>query len=246
MPQESNMEFKVGLFVLTALLGLTFFIFSVTDSSVFEQGRSLKVVFGFANGLKKSAPVRIAGVNEGLVKDLSLFFDPGDGRMKVNVELRVKKGIRIPRDSVVTINQLGLMGEKYVEIIPGTNTVKFFEEGDILTGEDPIAQEAISQRVMEVAGKLEDSIGGLGKIVNDQKNLDSLHATLEHLSSMTGNLDEIMSDVKNGEGTLGRLLYDERLYDDLQGLTADLKENPWKLLYRPKTKDQKPKTGKGL
>ena len=51
---------------------------------------------------------------------------------------------------------------------------------------------------------------------------------------MTGSLDVILYDMTEGKGTIGRLLYDERLYDDLQGLTADLKEHPWKLLYRPK------------
>ena len=47
MPKESNLEFKVGIFVLLAFIGLTFFIFSVNDSSVFEEGQNVKVVFGF-------------------------------------------------------------------------------------------------------------------------------------------------------------------------------------------------------
>lgn len=238
MPKESNLEFKVGLFVLAALIGLTIFIFSVTDSSVLAEGKLLKVVFGFANGLKKSAPVRIAGVSEGIVRDIRLFSDSKDGKTKVEVELWVKKDIRIPQDSVITINQLGLMGEKYVEVIPGVDAKSFLEEGQLLLGKDPIAQEAISERIMEVAGKLEDSIGGISKIVNDEKNLDSLSATFENLSLMTGSLKDILSDIQEGKGTVGRLLYDERLYDDLQGMTADLKENPWKLLYRPKKRKE--------
>ena len=70
MPKESNLEFKVGLFVLIAIIGLIMFIFSVSDSSVLEKGKSVNVVFGFANGLKKSAPVRIAGVDEGIVEEI--------------------------------------------------------------------------------------------------------------------------------------------------------------------------------
>ena len=111
MPKEKNLEFKVGVFVLIALLGLSFFIFSITDSPVFEKGKSFKVVFGFANGLKKSAPVRIAGVDQGIVKEISLFFDTTDNKTKAEIELWVKKEVQIPRDSTIMINQLGLMGE---------------------------------------------------------------------------------------------------------------------------------------
>jgi phospholipid/cholesterol/gamma-HCH transport system substrate-binding protein len=242
MPKESNLEFKVGLFMLAALVGLTAFIFSVSDSNVLEKGKSLRVVFGFANGIKKSAPVRIAGVDEGIVKDIRLFFDRKDSMTKVEMDLQIKKETQIPADSVVTVNQLGMMGEKYIEIFPGTDTRNFFQEGQTIIGKDPIAQEAISTRVMEVSNKLESAIGGVNRLISDQKNIDSIGATLEHLSVMTGSLDDILVNMKEGKGTVGKLLYDERLYDDLEGLAADLKEHPWKLLYRPKTKDRRPKT----
>lgn len=229
MPKERNLEFKVGLFVLIALIGLSIFIFSITDSPIFEGGKTVKVVFGFANGLKKSAPVRIAGVDQGIVQEIRLFFDARERKTKAEIELWVKKDVQIPSDSVVMINQLGLMGEKYIEITPGADTSKFLQDGQGMVGVDPIAQEAIAQKVMEVAS-------GIEKIINDEKTRHSVSATLENLSLVTGNLKDITSDLKDGRGTLGRILYDERLYDDLQGLTADLKQNPWKLLYRPREK----------
>jgi len=220
--------------MLIAMIALAMFIFSVSDSSVLKKGKSLRVIFGFANGLKKNAPVRIAGVDEGLVKDIKLFFDRTDSKTKVEVELWVGEGTMIPSDSVITVNQLGMMGEKYIEIFPGDDTKSFFGEKQVVVGKDPIAQEAISARVMEVSNKLENAIGGVDRLINDGKNVESIGTTLENLSSLTGSLDDIVLDMKEGKGTVGRLLYDERLYDDLQGLTADLKEHPWKLLYRPK------------
>jgi len=146
MPKESNLEFKVGLFMLVSLVALIIFIFSVSDSSVLEKGKSVQVVFGFANGLKKNAPVRIAGVDEGIVKNINLFFDRADRRTKVKVDLWIKRETKVPIDSVVTVNQLGMMGEKYVEIFPGVDTQNYFEEGQIYVGKDPIAQAAISER----------------------------------------------------------------------------------------------------
>ncbi|HPN88886.1 MAG TPA: MlaD family protein [Candidatus Omnitrophota bacterium] len=234
MPRESHLEFKVGFFIVLAFIGFVVFIFSVSDSSVFEKGDTLKVVFKFANGLKRSAPVRIAGVDEGIVKDIKLFFDEKDGIIKAEVEMWIKKGIRIPSDSVVIINQLGLMGEKYVEIMPGINREEFLRNGQKLIGKDPISQEAISEKIMQVSEKLDGVAGGLKGFIQDDKNTSSLSKTLENLSAVTGNFNQVMIQINKGEGTIGKLLYDNAIYEDLKGLTADLKQNPWKLLYKPR------------
>lgn len=234
MSKESHLELKVGIFVFVALALLTIFIFSINDTSVFKEGKSYEVIFGFANGVKKSAPVRIAGVDQGMVKDIQLFFDHQDGKTKVKIGLWIQEDIKIPSDSIVVINQLGLMGEKYIEIKPGIDTRDFIKERDIIVGKDPIAQEAMSEKFMQVAKKLDTAIDGLSKILEDEGNVSSIHQTLENLSNMTASLREVLSDVKSGQGTVGKLLYDERLYNDLQELSADLKANPWKLLYRPK------------
>lgn len=239
MPKETSLEFKVGSFMLIGLLALIAFIFKVSDSTVLEKGKSIKVVFGFANGLKKSAPVRIAGVDEGLVRDIKLFFDRADSRTKVEVELWLKQETQIPADSVVVVNQLGMMGEKYVEIFPGEDTKNFFQGGQTVIGRDPIAQSTISERMMEVADRLENAIGGFDRLVSDERNIESIGNTLENLSLLTGSLDTILYDVSEGRGTIGKLLYDERLYEDFEGMAADLRANPWKLLYRPKESRRK-------
>ncbi len=236
MFKEMNIEFKVGLFVLVAIGAFTIFLFSISDTSVFKEGKSVEVTFGFANGLKKNAPVRIAGVDEGIVKDIQLFFDRQDGRTKAKVDLWINKETQIPNDSVVMINQLGLLGEKYIEIVPGIDTVNFFQDGHKVIGKDPIAQEAISSKVLDVAKKLEDSISGVSKIINDPQNQESLRTTLKEVSEASISIKEIVAQTKEGKGTVGKLFYDDRLYENLQGLTADLKENPWKILYRPKGK----------
>ena len=227
MPKESKLELKVGLFVLAALIGFTFIIWSISDSSVFEKGKTLKVIFGFANGLKKAAPVRIAGVDQGLVRAITLFFDREDGHTKALVELWVKKDALIPSDSSVMINQLGFLGEKYVEVIPGVDTKNYFQDGQTVVGKDPIAQEILSEKIMQVAGKMDGVAGGLSKIISDEKNQQAISNTLQNISDIT-------FSVKESKGTIGRLFYDAHLYEDLEALTADLKANPWKLLYRPK------------
>ena len=58
MSKESNLEIKVGAFIFIALILLTWFVFSINDASSLKEGNSYKVIFGFANGVKKNAPVR--------------------------------------------------------------------------------------------------------------------------------------------------------------------------------------------
>ena len=227
MPKEINLELKVGAFVLLAFVFLTAFIFSLSDFSAFEKGVSMEVIFGFANGLKKSAPVRFAGVDCGLVKDINVFFDKKEGKTKVKINVWLKAGTDIPADSVVTINQLGLLGEKYVEIIPGVST-DHLNEGSVLSSKDPIAMEKISEMVSQLAGKIEQSVDGFNAVVNNEKNQKAFEITLEGISL-------IITNVREGKGTVGKLFYDESIYDDLEDLTSDLKANPWKLLYRPKS-----------
>ncbi len=233
MPRETNLEIKVGAFVVLAVVLLVVFIFSVSDFSSFEEGKKIRVIFQFANGLKKSAPVRFAGVDAGIVRDITIFFDRKEAKTKVAVECWLKNGVEIPADSRVAINQLGLLGEKYIEVMPGVDTENFLENGAQLIGKDPIAVERITEMISEVAQKAEASLEGFNRVVQNEKNQRSLQEALEGLSV-------IVSNIKDGKGTVGKLLYDQTIYDNLQDFTADLKANPWKLLYRPKNSPAKP------
>ena len=215
MPKESNLEFKVGLFVIAGVIAFTFFVASINETSSFGKGRTFKIIFQFANGLKANAPVRIAGVDQGIVQDIKLFFDRQDSKTKAEVEIKVSKEAQIPTDSLIMINQLGLLGEKYIEIFPGIDTKSFYQDGAVIIGKDPIAQEIISEKVMDVA-----------------KKLDAV--TLENVNSLTAGLNGIVSDIRSGKGNIGRLIYDDSLYNDLHGLTSELRANPWKLLHKPK------------
>lgn len=226
MPKESNLELKVGAFVVTAFIFLSAFIFSISDFSAFQKGENLKVIFGFANGLKKAAPVRFAGVDCGRVKETAVFYDKKEGKTKVQIDIWLKAGTDVPADSVVTINQLGLLGEKYVEIIPGVS-LDLLKDGSALIGKDPIALEKISEMVTQLAQKVDKSVDGFNSVVNNEKNQKSLETTL-------GGISDIVTNVREGKGTVGKLFFDESLFDNLHDLTSDLKANPWKLLYRPK------------
>ena len=229
MSRDNGLELKVGLFVMMAVLALTFFVISVSDLSIFEKGRHIQVVFGFASGLREAAPVRLAGVEVGLVKKMQVFVDDNDGRKtKVRVNVWLKDDIGIPADSKITINQLGILGEKYLEIIPGTS-MDVIKDDSTVVGRDPVPIERITEHVDTLMGKLEITMDSIYNGILTDKNKKSLEDALAGFGA-------VGTDLKEGRGTLGKLLTDESIYSNLDDLTSDLKGNPWKLLYRPKPK----------
>ncbi len=227
MSRDNGLELKVGSFVLMAALAFTFFIISISDLSIFEKGRHIQVVFGFASGLREAAPVRLAGVEVGLVKKLQVFTDENDGRKtKVRVSVWIKDDIAIPADSKITINQLGILGEKYLEIIPG-NSMDNIKDDSVTVGQDPVPIEKIAEQVSSLMIKLQTTVDSVNTGILTDKNKQSLQEALAGFGA-------VGTDLKEGRGTLGKLLTDESIYNNLDDLSSDLKSNPWKLLYRPK------------
>lgn len=197
-------EVKIGLFVFIGAILLTVITFSIGDF-FFKPGYHINIILGFANGVEEAAPVRLAGVEVGEVKEAAVFKDR-IGQTKVRLKLWLTNDARVEKDAKVCINTLGLIGEKYVEIIPGTPGVAVLKEGEVIEGHDSVSVEQMTKKGYEIALKLE-------------KVADSL--------------DYILNQVKTGQGTVGKLIFDEELYNDVNEMVKDLKAHPWKLLHRP-------------
>jgi len=262
MPKEDSLELKVGVFVVAAFVCLAGFVFSISDFSLFQKGDEYSAVFSYANGLKKGAPVRLAGVDAGNVKSLAIFYDPVELRTKINVGLWINRGVSIPEDSRVLINQLGILGEKYVEILPGAVNTPL-PLGASLRGEDPVAMESIMAMIGAISGKLDVTLSGINDRILTASNAKSLSDSLQNIAAITaalkngeGSIGKLLADegvyqnlsltlanialltdkINKGDGTVGKFLTDPRVYQNLEELSSDLKLNPWKLFYRPKRK----------
>ncbi|HAJ57113.1 MAG TPA: hypothetical protein DCL35_05015 [Candidatus Omnitrophica bacterium] len=207
--KSKSFELQVGIFVFIGLLILSWFVLWIGDFKIIKHGYHVKVSFGFANGIKVGAPLRLAGVDVGEVKEIKLTRDDG-GKTVVYLTTWLDSEIQIPKDSRAWVNTLGLLGEKYLEVIPGKDYEDIMKEGDVLVGEDPTSVQEVTDLAKDIALQAKDT-------------LSSLQTTL---TSLNGILD--------GKGTIGKLFTDETLYSDMEEMFADLKKHPWKLLYRPK------------
>lgn len=205
-------EFKVGIFVLVGIIILVFLVFFISDFQIIQPRYKIKTIFTFANGVKNNSPLRVAGVDSGEVKSIRILPVEGNGKdTHVEMTIWVRKGVQIPADSKVFINTLGLLGEKYIEIVPGRDYKNVLKEGDSIRGQDPISMYDVSNIIQGMAKQLKDSI-------------DSLQHIAESLDS--------------GQGTIGKLLKDDSLYNNIDELILDLKAHPWKLFFKTKEKNK--------
>jgi len=202
---QSKLELKVGIFVFIGLAVLTAFILSMKDFKRIAAGYEINFIFNFANGVKIGAPVRFAGVDVGEIKEIDFTTLADDPKPRVRIIGSVRKDIKVPADSSVWVNTLGLLGEKYVEIMPGKDSRNFIGPRQMLVGVDPIPMQEISVLA----------------------------------SSIAKHLDESLTRIINQEGTVGKLLYDDAIYKELEALITDVRKNPWKLFIKTKEKAEK-------
>ena len=201
MDDSKTFELKVGVFILIGVAILFIIVFSIGDINLSKTGYKVNVLFNFANGIGSSAPVRLAGVGIGQVQSIRIIHDPKDNKTKAELTAWINDGTKIEGDAVVTINTLGLLGEKYLEILPGTAGYPVVKPNGTLIGKDPVPMEKIT----------------------------------ENLAALSESVKTIVDKIKNGEGTVGKLLTDDAIYNNLEAFTADIKKNPWKLLNRPRS-----------
>ena len=116
MEGMKTFELKVGIFVLIGAVILFLIVFSVGDINLIKSGYHINVIFSFAAGIGPSAPVRLAGVGIGEVEGIHLFYDEKEKRTKAVLSAWIQQDTRIEEDATATVNTLGLLGEKYLEL----------------------------------------------------------------------------------------------------------------------------------
>src|SRR5262245_3588438 len=130
--------FRLGLFLAAALVALAVAIFLIGDKQfIFRHTYRLNAEFKNAAGLLDGAGVRVAGIRKGTVKRIDLPGSPS-GNVRVEMDLDHATRAVIKKDSVASISSEGLVGDRYVEIGPGTDQGAPVNNGDTIRGESPI------------------------------------------------------------------------------------------------------------
>ena len=249
MTPRRLLEIKVGAFIVSGLALLIFFIFAIGDfSSYFQQRYTVRVRFDSANGITVGSPVQYAGIEKGRIEGVRMVRRTDSPRPEVEILLSVPKDIELRGDDTVAISTFGLLGEKFLDITPGPGIEPPLPSGGVLIDKPPVSTEHLIERSSEVLNELKQTLSGINTMVGDMEARTYLRETLRDARDATRNwkilgerLNLAMSHVESGEGSVGKMLYDDELHRSAVGFIEDLKAHPWKLLARPKNDKQEDK-----
>jgi len=250
--QWSNL--KVGALLMIVAAILLWASLTGGGTSIFEPKQNFVCYFRNVNGLVRGSPVWMAGMEVGNVR--SLQFVNIDSMRQVKVVCGVKKAIwpQLTFKAEVMLGSIGLVGDKYVEIIPGTDSGFTIEPMGVIKTRDYGSIEALYKTAEEAIGNAGNIIGNidtvlarmnrgegtLGRIATEDELYVQLHALAANLTVLTADLQknqerivssierlshsiaDLSGQVTENSGTLGRIMNDPALYDNLQNTTARL------------------------
>ncbi|MDD5712549.1 MAG: MlaD family protein [Smithellaceae bacterium] len=183
-------EAKVGLFVLAGLIILGYMSFKVGQKGFsFEKGYNVQVMFDNVAGLSPDASVQIAGVEVGRVESISLK----NGRALV--ELRINPSVRVERDAQASLKTKGILGEKYIEIKPGTPASGYLRSGDEI---GRVERQADIDRLLNQMALIADDIkavtGSLSSVLGSKQGERSLGDIVENTRELTENMNRVVAE----------------------------------------------------
>ena len=276
MKKNSALYLSVGLVVLLAIVILIFGVFFLNEKDPRETFNHFYLRFSQVSTLVLDDPVKVNGVKLGKVENIELAGH------RVVVTIRLRTDVKIPKDSEIRVQNIGIMGERQIGMILGDSTT-YYAPGDTITGQfdagiaealglagevcdstkvllesvkaalnGTIASPDFQDRFKAILGKAENledrmmnlvnttdpqlkkSLAGLnevtvkvGELVDGVKPpIDNLFAgadkvmvnansLITELEGVTKHLDELIARVQSTDNTVGTLLHDRTLHDDL-------------------------------
>lgn len=217
---------RVGLFFLLglALLWVTFESLSGTGRLFKAKGYTLTARFDNLKGLYKGDDVLIAGVRVGTVTQTRLA-----GR-QAEVVLRIDPGVRIASDAVAMVAQSSLLGTNHLEVTVGSSDGPRLEPGAAIQTKNSVDMNEVIAKLGSLGDRLEQVVGEIGKTLSGGEG-GSLFTKVDKLVTDNGpkitetvsNLQEITTKIRSGEGTLGHLVNDPKLHDELLASVSEIK-----------------------
>jgi phospholipid/cholesterol/gamma-HCH transport system substrate-binding protein len=212
-------EARVGIFVLLGLIVLTFFTFRVSKwGLIAEKGYRLTVDFDTASGLEPKSDVKMAGVPIGKVEEIQLVGN------RARLVLRIHPEIRIPVDSVGSIQTQGLLGEKYVEILPGKDPQRNLPAGGRVANTiSPTNLDEMVRKLSAIGDDVKKFTESLSSTFGTEEGKKALGEILRDVRATTASLRTV---VQGNEQRIGRILANiDRLSADLSDISASNKED---------------------
>lgn len=195
MKNNSGKKTVLGIFIIGAL---AFFIAGIyyigKKQQLFNNTFRISGVFKDVRGLQVGNSVRFAGINVGVVEEIVIVTDTSV-RVDMLIDDKTRKFIR--RDASVIIGSDGLMGNKILQIMPGTSQERVIENNDYIRTTVPLNMDDIFAK---------------------------LKVTGDNAANITNDLAVIVGNIRNGKGTIGKLFMDSTFATNLDKTVVHLKQ----------------------
>lgn len=229
-------ELRVGILAIVTIVILIIFILSVTgDISLFKDDLTYTTRFAAAEGLKSGDEVRLAGKRVGKVEsvafssDIPLTKDEKPIVVTLTVDGEDARD-RIRTDSQAVLGQQGFLGDRVIDITPGTRGGDPLPEGAEIPSADQASMaavfsgasdvlvqfNAVGKQLQELVEDINRGEGTIGKLLHDDALYVNLNRTVVEFQALGKRIQE-------GEGSVAKFLNDPTLYNDLRGATNELK-----------------------
>lgn len=205
---RNTLETRLGILIAFIALAAVLILETLGSVDQFRRGLRVHALFNTAQELKVGDRVKLAGVEVGKVEEISL----SNGKVKVTMKLRRDAAVRT--DSVASIRYMGLLGQNFVYVTFGSPDSPKAADDTYLTVSEQPDLAAIMTRLDHVAAGVEN----LTKSFDGEeiRNLigpftEFIKRNSEPLSVTISNMASVSQQLRAGQGTLGKLIYDDEL-----------------------------------
>jgi phospholipid/cholesterol/gamma-HCH transport system substrate-binding protein len=218
---KNSLETRLGIFVALAVIAAIVIIEMIGGADVFQRGYRVNAQFDTVQELKVGDSVKMAGVEIGRVENITLT----DGKVEVTMKLHPDAVVKT--DSQAVIKFAGLMGQNFVSISFGSADAPKAVDGAVLeTVEQPDLSAIMAKLDKAAAGiqRLGESFSG-DKIDNLLGPLtDFIKQNSGHISGAISNIQNVTDQIASGQGTVGKLIYQEQLYSSALNTVTNLQD----------------------
>lgn len=198
--RSTNFKVRLGLFITVGILIFFLAIFFIgKQKNLFDPVFKLSTHFHNVSGLQVGNTVRFSGINVGTVDNILIINDS-----TVQVDMLIKTDVQkyIHKDSRAGIGSEGIIGDRVVSLSSGTSGAPQVTEGQAIASSEPTETDAI---------------------------IASLSVTADNAAVATGEISQMLENINKGKGTLGRLIRDTTMAENIDKTIVNLKTSTKKL-----------------
>jgi phospholipid/cholesterol/gamma-HCH transport system substrate-binding protein len=215
-----GIEVKVGIFVFIGLVVLGYMTLRINKGKFkTTEGYALTVLFDSVSGLVKDSPVQIAGIEVGRVNDIKLK----EGRALVTMTIR--HGVPVYEDAQAVIKSQGVLGDKFIEITPGKASAQVLKQGGVISGSrSTVELDDLMAKASPAMDNISKIAKNLGDVLGTEEGKNNLKETFFNIKKTTEDIRSMTAGLSQGEGTMGKLIRDDVLYNEMRTTVTGLKD----------------------